>query len=71
MENVGGKPPFRNLAAKEKLHDAAFTRKSKARLPIKPVQGIAIPQMPLNKSRDKIEKAVDKILINRMDHVYK
>ena len=52
--NYGGNPPFRNLAAPS-LHGLAFTRKTKERFPIMKVTGIAIPQMPPNRSEPDVQ----------------
>ena len=68
IATMGGMPPFRNYSA-SKLRGMTFTRKGKARFPIAPVEGIAIPQMPLNRSKDAIEKDVKELLEKRMEHV--
>lgn len=54
MGSYGGQPPFRNSSA-PKLHGLTFTRLGKERLPIEPVVGIAIPQMPTNKARPQVQ----------------
>ena len=68
LPNMGGQPPFRNISA-PKLNGITFTRKGKGKFPIAPVEGIAIPQMPLNRSKDAIEKDVKELLEKRMEHV--
>ena len=69
MDHQGGNRPFRNTGAK-KLKGAAFVRKGKARFPIVHVSGIGVPQMPLNKSRTRMEDDIIKLLDERMDHVW-
>lgn len=61
--------PFRNLSA-DSLHNAVFIRVGKKRLPIVPVKGIAVPQMPLNKAKDAIQDKVIKVMHTRMIHEY-
>lgn len=51
MSNQGGNPPF---VAK----GAAYTRRTDKRYPIVRVVGLGVPQMPLNRSQDKIEAAL-------------
>ena len=53
MGSYGGQPPFRNLGSK--LGGLTFTRAGKGRLPIIKVSGIAIPQMPINRSEDDVQ----------------
>lgn len=67
MSHQGGQPPFRNLGSK--LGGLTFTRKGKERGPIVRVSGIAIPQMPLNRSREAVEKDLHDYLEQRLDHV--
>lgn len=62
MEHQGGQPPFRNGGA-------VFTRKLKGRAyPIVHVVALADPQMPLNKSRDKLENDIVKTVEKRLVH---
>ena len=68
LPNMGGQPPFRNISA-PKLRGITFTRKGQSRFPIAPVEGIAIPQMPMNRSKGAIEKDVKELLEKRMEHV--
>lgn len=56
MRSYGGQPPFRNLGSK--LGGLTFTRAGKARVPIMKVSGIAIPQMPMNRSRADVENDI-------------
>ena len=65
MDNQGGMPPFRNMPSK--LGKLTFTRKGKARLPIARVSGIAIPQMPMIRSRAQVEADIDKYLAERIE----
>lgn len=51
MDHQGGNPPF---IAKGKV----FTRKTGKPYPIVRVVGLGVPQMPLNRSQKKIEKAL-------------
>lgn len=53
-DSYGGQPPFRNLSAK-KLHGLAFTRAAHGRVPIEKMVGIAIPQMPMNRSEADVK----------------
>ena len=62
LVSYGGQPPFRNTAAPS-LHGLTFTRLGKKRLPIEPVVGIAVPQMPPNKAEPATQdKIADKLL---------
>ncbi len=53
MPSYGGMPPFRNLGSK--LGGLTFTREGRARLPIRKVEGIAIPQMPMTRSQPEVQ----------------
>lgn len=64
--NYGGNPPFRNLAA-SKLHGLAFTRKTKERLPIMKVEGIAIPQMPMTRSEPDVQNDIKEYLQKQIE----
>lgn len=64
MSSYGGQPAFRNLS----WNKIAFTRAGKGRLPIMKVVGIAMPQMPLNRSEDStVEKLFNKTS-ERLEH---
>lgn len=65
LSNYGGQPPFRNLGSS--LHGLTFTRMSKARLPIEPVEGIAVPQMPMNRSEPSVQYDIKKYMEERME----
>lgn len=60
--------PFRNLSAKAKLHGVAFARVGKDRLPIVSVSGLGVPQMPMNRSKDDVQKEIVAHLIERIEH---
>ena len=68
-KQYGGKPPFRNLSA-PKLNNLVFTREGKERLPIRPVKGIAIPQMVATRSRDDVQDDLELYLQDRIMHEY-
>lgn len=62
----GEMPPFRNIPSK--LGKVAFSRTGKSRFPIKSIVGIAIPQMPMTRSRDDVERDIDQYLHERIKH---
>lgn len=64
MASYGGQPPFRNIPSK--LGGLTFTRAGKSRLPIMPVYGIAIPQMPLNRSEPDVQNDIKVYLEERI-----
>ena len=68
MSSYGGKPPFRNLGSK--LGKLTFTRAGKGRLPIMKVEGIAIPQMPMNRSAGDVQRDIAAYLQDRMQHEF-
>lgn len=49
MSNQGGNPPFIGKGM-------VYTRKTSKRYPIVRVVGLGVPQMPINRSKEKIEK---------------
>ena len=56
MSSYGGQPPFRNTAAKKAgFSKNVWTRAGKSRLPVMRVVGIAVPQMPLNRSKTDVQ----------------
>lgn len=67
MDQMGGRPPFRNTSA-PKLHGLAFTREGDGRLPIRPIYGIAIPQMPMNRAKDEAQADIAEFLMEKMEH---
>lgn len=68
IRSMGNQPPFRNLGSK--LGKATFTRKGKSRLPIVPVVGIAVPQMPMNRAKEDVQEDIVETLMKRLDHEY-
>ena len=66
MDSYGGMPPFRNIPSN--LGKATFTRTGKGRFPIKSVVGIAIPQMPMNRSAEEVEKDILDFTERRLMH---
>ncbi len=70
MGDQGGHPPFRNLGAK-RLNNATFTRSKGAgfppnNLPIARVVGVAVPQMPMNRSEEDIQEEIVEHLKKRL-----
>lgn len=68
MGSYGGQPPFRNLGSK--LGGLTFTRAGKRRFPIKKVVGIAIPQMPMNRSQAEVQKDILDYMKQRIEHEF-
>lgn len=68
MSSYGGQPPFRNLGSK--LGGLTFTRAGKSRFPIKKVVGIAIPQMPMNRSEAEVQKDIVDYMRKRIEHEF-
>ena len=66
MSSYGGQPPFRNLGSK--LGGLTFTRAGKGRTPIMKVSGIAIPQMPTNRSEADVQSDIKAYMEKRMAH---
>ena len=62
----GGNPPFRNFSA-ERLNGLAYTRKTKNRIPIMRVEGIAIPQMPMTRSEPDVQRDIRQYLEKQME----
>ena len=62
---MAGYPPFRNLGSK--LGKLTFTRTSKARGPIMKVSGIAIPQMPMNRSQGEVQQDIALFLAKQIE----
>lgn len=67
MVHQGGFPPFRNLSA-PKLNGLTFTRLSKEQKPIQKVAGIAVPQMVMNRSEERIREDILKALSEQLDY---
>ena len=66
MTGYGGQPPFRNIGSK--LNGLTFTREGKDRLPIRPVMGIGIPDMPLNRSKPDVQSDIKDYLEKQIEH---
>lgn len=64
--SYGGNAPFINLDAPA-LNGVSFTRKTKARFPIMPVESISIPQMPMNRSEDDVQTDIKQYLEKQME----
>lgn len=63
MVNQGGNAPF--LA-----HGVAFTRRYKTRLPIVRVVALGTPQLPLNRSEDRVQEVILDFAMDRLMHNY-
>lgn len=61
-----GYPPFRNLGSS--IHPLTWARKSKKRFPIMKMVGIAIPQMPKNRSEADVQKDIRDYMVDQMEH---
>ena len=61
MRSYGGNPPF--VAG-----GMAFTRKGPHAYPIVNIVDIAMPQMPLNKSKPLVEQAIMDTMVERLTH---
>ena len=69
MAGYGDQPPFRNTAARKKgMRKVAFTREGDDRLPIRRVEGIAVPQAITNRSEEHIAEDTLDYMGNRLDH---
>lgn len=66
MSSYGGMPPFRNLGSR--LGGLTFTRAGKGRFPIMKVSGIAIPQMPANRSEADVQADIMAYMKERLEH---
>lgn len=66
-KSYGGQPPFRNTKASGGVASHAFTRSGKARLPIEKMAGIAIPQMPTNRSKPAVEADIMEFLAKKVE----
>lgn len=70
MNDIGGFPPFRNSTAPD-LHNVTFTRVTKDQLPIRKIVGIAIPQMPMNRSREAVQDDIIKFMMKRIEQEWR
>lgn len=60
----GAKPPFRNMPSK--LQNVVYYRSAQPRLPINKAVGIGIPQMPMNRAKDDVQKDIADYLQERV-----
>ena len=60
-----GYPPFRNLGSK--LGKLTYARSNKQRGPIMKLTGIAIPQMPMNRSEADVQRDIKEYLEKQME----
>lgn len=60
-----GYPPFRNLGSS--LGGLTYARSSRARGPILKLTGIAIPQMPMNRSEAAVQQDIKEYLEKQME----
>ena len=65
---MAGYPPFRNLGSS--LGGLTFSRTSKKRGPILKVSGIAIPQMPMNRSEGDVQEDIKEFLMAQIEHEF-
>jgi len=63
MNNQGGNPPFVALGV-------VFTRRYKTRLPIVRVVALGTPQLPLNRSEDRVQEVILDFAMDRLMHNY-
>lgn len=63
MAHQGGQPPFMLFGG-----GGVYTRTTKARYPIARVVGLALPQMPLNRSEPAVQDAIHDYMEERMLH---
>lgn len=74
MKHQGGNPPFINTSA-PKLNGVAFTRTGKktknGKDAIARVVGIGVPQMPINRAEDDVQKDVMDMLMKRLEAEHK
>jgi len=61
MRNYGGNPPF---ISKGKV----YTRRTNKARPLAGIVDIAMPQMPLNKSKPLVEQAIQEAMVKRLTH---
>lgn len=75
MKAQGGNPPFRNLSA-SRLNGATFTRELGVgfppnNLPLSRVVGLAVPQMPVNRSEEDVQGEIGKYMLNQIDREFR
>ena len=67
MSHQGGQPPFRNPRSR-RLGNVVFTRKTARPYPIARVAGLSLPQMPMNRSREDVERDIYDYMARRLAH---
>ena len=70
MAHQGNQPPFRNPKS-SKLGNVVFTRKTRKPYPIARVAGLAVPQMPMNKSKEDVTKDIYDYMEKELDRNFK
>lgn len=69
MPHQGGQPPF--MVRGIGKSDVVFTRKYAHRpYPIVHVVGLGVPQMPINKSREDVQKDIRDVVEKRLEHYF-
>jgi hypothetical protein len=67
MKHQGGNPPF-IIPSKAQNLPMVFTRKYKdKRKPIVRVAGVSVPQMPMNRAKDEVDKEITDLLVKRLE----
>lgn len=61
MSHQGGNPPFMAMGV-------GFTRRTRKRLPIVHISGLAAPQMPMNRAAEAVEEALLDYVEERLNH---
>jgi len=65
MDHQGGQPPF-------VAHGIVFTRKYAGKpKPIVHVVGLGVPQMPINRSEEGVQREIMTVIEKRLDHHFK
>jgi len=66
MKNQGGNAPF--VGGGGRINGLVVTRRTKERYPVVRVVGLGVPQMPLNRSEEKVQNAIRDLLEKRLEH---
>jgi len=69
MKNQGGNAPF--VGGGGRINGLVVTRRTKERYPVVRVVGLGVPQMPLNRSEEKVQNAIRDLLDKRLEHNFK
>lgn len=67
LQNQGGNPPFLTTT---KAGQMVMTRRTKMRYPIVRVGGLSLPQMPMNRSENQIQRDLLDFTAKRLDHEF-